>query len=77
MLWPSMPKRRLCPRINQQVKKSLYNWILQHPQVVVSPIENYFLKLFVDGQMEPQLVPKCLVQVLVIELHNIMVSPKE
>ena len=30
--------------INKQVKKSLYNWIIQYPQVVVSPIANDYLK---------------------------------
>ena len=77
MLRSIVQKRCGYSKINQQVKKALYNCILQHPQVVVSPIENDCLKLFVDGQMEPQLVPKFLFQVLVIELHNIMVSPKE
>ena len=56
-------------------KKFLYNWILQHPQVVVSPIENDCLKLSIDGQVEPQLVPKFLLRVSAIELHNRMVSP--
>ena len=56
------------------VKKSLYNWILQHPQAVQYPIANDCLKVYIDGQYEPQLVPNLLLQVSVRELHNSMVS---
>ena len=42
---------------------------------MVSPIENDCLKLSIDGQVEPQLVPKLLLNVSVIELHNFIVSP--
>ena len=45
-----------------------------HPQVVQSPIVNYFLKVKVDGHTELQLVPKCLLQVSVRELHSNLVS---
>ena len=44
-------------------KKGLYNWILQHPQVVQSPIVNDLLKLSLEGHPETQLVPKYLLQV--------------
>ena len=56
-------------------KKIPYNWILQHPQVVQSPIANYCLKLSIDDQVEPNLFPKLLLQVSVRELHNSMVIP--
>ena len=67
------------PYKNQSTgQKISYNWILQHPQVVVSPIANYCIKLFIDRQVEPQLVSKLLLKVLARELHNIMMSqPKE
>ena len=65
MLCSSIPKRKIHTKINEQVKKSLYNWILQHPQVVQSPISNYSFKVSIDGHSEPQLVPKLLVQVSV------------
>ena len=77
MLWSSIPKQRSHIKINQQVKKSLYNWIIQHPQVMVSPIANDFFKLFIDGKVEPQLVPKLLLKFLAKELHNSMVIPPE
>ena len=77
MLWSSILKRLGYPKINQQVKKSLYNWILQHIQVVVSLIENDCLKWSIDGQVDPQLFPKLLFQVSVRELHNSMVSKPE
>ena len=60
MLWSSIPKRQGYSKINQQVKKALYNRILQHPLVVQYPIENYCIKLCIDGQVQPQLVPKIL-----------------
>ena len=77
MLWYSIPKGWVHTISNQQVKKSVYNWILQHPQVVVSPIANDCVKLFIDVQVEPQLVTKLLLKVLVRELNNITVSPTE
>ena len=36
------------------------------------PIANDCIKLSIDGQVGPQLVPQLLFQVLLIELHNIM-----
>ena len=75
MLWPSVPKRRGYSKINQHIKKALYNFILQHPHIVTSSIENYCLKLSIDSQVEPQLVPKLLLQILFRDLHNRMVSP--
>ena len=77
MLWSSIPNRKGHKKINEQVKKYLYNWILQHPQVVQSPIANDCLKVPIDGPSELQLVPKLLLQVSVQELHNIMVIPPE
>ena len=63
---------------NQSIgQKSIFNWILQHPQVVVSPIANDYLKLSTDGQVEPQLDTKLLFHVSVRELHNSMVGPPE
>ena len=38
-------------------------------------IENYCLKVSIDGHYEPQAVPKLLLQLSVRELYNIMVSP--
>ena len=33
-------KRKLNSKTNDQINKSLYNWIIYHPQVVQSPIVN-------------------------------------
>ena len=52
----------------------MYTWITRHPQVVRSPISNDFLKVVLDDQIEPQLIPKLLLQVSVRELHNSLVS---
>ena len=77
MLWFIIKKQHSHNRINQHVRKYIYNWILQHPQVVVYPIENDCIKLSISGQVEPQLVPKLLLQLLFIELHNSTVIPPE
>ena len=52
----------------------MYTWITRHPQVIQSPISNDCLKVMLYAQTEPQLVPKLLLQVSVIELHNSLVS---
>ena len=52
----------------------MHVWITRHPQVVQSQISNDCLKVMFDDQIEPQLVPKLLLQVSVRELHNILVS---
>ena len=61
-------------KIDEHIKKYLYNWIMNHPQVVQSTIVNDLLKVKIDGHAEPQLLPKCLFQVYVRELHNNLVS---
>ena len=65
MLCLIIPNRKLHTQKNEQVKKYFYNWILQHPQVVQSPISNYCVKMYIDGNSEPQLVPKTMPQVSV------------
>ena len=77
MLWSSISKRQLNTKINAQVRNYLYNWILQHTQVVQSQIANECLKVSIDGHSEQNLVPKLLLQVSVWELHNIMVIPQK
>ena len=45
--------------------------------LVVTPLSIYHndcLKVLLDDQTEPQLVPKLLLQVSIIELHNSLVS---
>ena len=64
-------------KINEQVKKYLYNWVLKHHQVVQSTTSNYCLKLSIDSSSEPQVVPNILLQVSFRELHKNMVSPPE
>ena len=52
----------------------MYTCITCHPQVFQSQYSNDCLKVLLDDHIEPQLVPKLLLQVSVIELHNILVS---
>ena len=66
--------RKLNPKINDQIKKSLYNWSMHNPQVVQSPIFNDSMKVNIYGHTELQLVPKLLLNVSVRELHNSLVS---
>ena len=75
MLWSNITKMQGHSTINQQIKSILYNWILQHPQFVESPIANNSIKLSIDDQVETQLVHNVLLQVSFREIHNRMVSP--
>ena len=78
MLWSIIPKSKGPTKINSQVKKYLYNCIIQHPQVMQSPIANDCLKVYIYRHSEPQLVPIFLRQLSVRELNNIMViTPEE
>ena len=36
-------------KMNASVKHALYYWNIQHPQVLQSPISNYFIRVSVDG----------------------------
>ena len=72
-LWTKKTKKGHS-KINEQIKRNLYKWITLHPQVVQSPISNDCLKVVLDDQTEPQLVPKLLLQVSVREPHNRLVS---
>ena len=53
MIWSFKPKRKVNSRIKNQMNNSLYNWIINHPQVVQSPIFNDCLKVNIDGHTEP------------------------
>ena len=77
MLWSTIPNSKVHTKINERVNKYLYNWILQHHQVVKLQIANNCLKVSIGGHSEPQLVSKFLPQVSAQELHNSMVSPPE
>ena len=54
MLWSNITRMPGHSKINQHIKKVLYNRILQHPQFVQSPIVNDNLKLYIDGQVETE-----------------------
>ena len=57
---------------------SLYSCIINHPQVVQSPIVNDCLKVNIYGHTILKIVPKLLLQVSVREFHNSLVSdPKD
>ena len=75
--WAFKPKRKGNSKMYEQIKKSLYKWIMHHLEVVQSTIFNDFLKANIDGHTELQLVPKTLLQVSVRELHKNLVSDAE
>ena len=72
-LWTKKTKLKGHSKINQQIKRNLYVWITQYPQVVQSPISNDCLKVMLNDLTEPQLDPKFLLQVSGIELDNSLV----
>ena len=72
--WSLNKRRKGNPKIDEQIKKSPYNWIMHYPQVVQSPIDNDCLTVKIDVHNEPQLVTKLLFQVSIRELHNNLVS---
>ena len=51
-------KSKRALKISEEIRKSLYNWIIHHPQVVQSPIANDCLKVKIDGYTEPEPIPK-------------------
>ena len=51
-------KQKSHSKIIEEIRKSLYNWIIHYPQVVQSPIEHDCLKVKIGGYIEPQLVLK-------------------
>ena len=53
-------------KMDEKINKSLYNWIMHHPQVVQSQIVNDCLKVKIDGHTEMQLVPNFLLGVSII-----------
>ena len=65
-------------KINYQIKRNIYTWITRHPQVMQSPIFNDFIKVIFDDNTEPQMVPKLLLQVSIIEPRNsLVVDPND
>ena len=49
-------KRKGNSKINDQIKNSLYNWIMHYPQVVQSPNVDDCMEVNIAGQTKPQLV---------------------
>ena len=75
-LWTTIQKQKGYTKTKEILKQDLYDCILKHPQVVQSPIENDSVKKYFNGPTDKQVVTNMLLQVYVIKLYNIMVSPK-
>ena len=72
--WTNKIKRKGHSKINEQIKLNMYAWIKCHPRVFQSQFSNDCLKVMLDDQTEPQLVPIFLLRVSVRELYNSLVS---
>ena len=68
--WALKPKKKGRSKINDQVKKSLYN----PKQVVQSTITNDFLKVNIDVHTEPQHVTEFLLRLLPLLVRHLMVQ---
>ena len=55
-LWGMKTKQKVNTKIYDQIKKSLYNWIMLHPPVVKLQIFNGSLKVNIDCPTIPQMV---------------------
>ena len=61
--WEWIPKQKRNSKINNKIKKYIYNWIMHHTQVLQSLIFNDCLKVNNYGHTEAQIAPKVLLQV--------------
>ena len=50
--WELKQKLKGHSKVSEEIRKSLYNCIIHHPQVVQSPISNYCLKVKIYGYTE-------------------------
>ena len=66
ILWTNKTKLKLNSKINDLIKFNIYSWITRHPQVLQSAISNNCLKVMIDYQTEPQVVPKLLLNMSVL-----------
>ena len=52
-LWSKKTKQKVNLKINDQIKKSLYNLIIHHKKVLQSPIFNDFLTVNINSHTRP------------------------
>ena len=72
--WELEQNQKVNSIISNDMNKSLYNLIKNHPLVVQSPIVNDCLKVNIDDNTRPQIVQKLLLRVFFREVHNSLVS---
>jgi hypothetical protein len=62
-------------KITPEIHERLHQWIVDHPQVVQSPITNNTL-LLLDRESGLTIhVPKLLLEISIRELHNDLIAP--
>ena len=71
------PKQKGNSITKNTINKSLYNWIINHPQVVKSIISNDCLEVNIGGHTRPHIVTKLLPKVSIRELHISLFSDPE
>jgi hypothetical protein len=73
--WSTVKKRKGYSKVSPQLRKKLYEWFLNHPQVIASPIASDTLLLKdPDDPTKKIRVGKLLLQISYRELHNDLLS---
>ena len=75
--WALKQKRKGHSKISEEIKKSLYNWITHHPQVVQSPIANDCLKLELMVKLNRKLFQKFYCRCLPDNFITILLVPQK
>jgi hypothetical protein len=76
--WSTGRSRKGYSKVTKEIQVSLRKWILEHPDVVESPIVNDTLRIWNPlSKKKDQIVPKQLLQISVRELHNDLLKPVE
>jgi hypothetical protein len=71
--WSRVKARKGYTKVSQELRKQLYEWVLDHPHVVNSPISNDTI-IIKDNNNEKTRVGKLLLQISIRELHNDLLS---
>jgi len=78
VFWSIGRSRKGYSKITAEIKAALWKWILEHPDVVESPIANDTIKVIdpVNGKKD-KVVAKQLRMICVCQLHNDLLRPVE
>ena len=68
--WSSAKLCKGFSKINDSVKSSLQKWIISHPPVIQFTIENYYIKVKVDGENGGAKIELCQKALLQVSVHG-------